>query len=186
MTTHGGYTLLLANNPVHDAEVVQQQWGATWSADSLNRWQLDLDRDIEAEFGPKVDEVTRDRWMSEQAKAYIRKNPGRFLASAAHRVRSLWAITPRGEGSSTTLLRGPIASFFAVEFLLSLIGISIIIRRGEWRAWLPGLLLIITIQGVHLACWTDARMRTPLEPVLALLAARAWRALFAHQKDAQG
>jgi hypothetical protein len=186
-TTHGGYTLLLANNPVHDAEVVEQPWGATWPGESLERWQRELAVKIHDEIGPDADEWTEDQWMSRQANDYIREHADRFLAAAWHRVRSLWAILPRGEGTHLpSALRGSIAAFFACEFFLAVIGMWIIVRRGEWPAWLPGLLLIVTVQGVHLIYWTDTRMRTPLEPVLALLAARACCMLFSRGKEAQG
>jgi hypothetical protein len=173
-TTHGGYTLLLANNPVYDREVIQQPWGATWSGDSLARWQADVEQRLDADLGPHPSESQRDAWMSNEAKRFIRENPERFFQAALHRIRSLWSVSPHGEGTSLpAFVRLGVAAFYIAEFLLALAGLWFIIRRGEWPLWLPGLMLMLTIQGVHLAYWTDARMRTPLEPVLALLAAGA-------------
>ena len=172
-TTHGGYTLLLANNPVYDREVVQQPWGTIWSGESLAKWQVEIEQQLNADLGPHPTEPQRDAWMSAEAKEFIRENPSRFVQAALHRVRSLWSIAPHGEGTSLpAFVRLGVAAFYVVEFLLAVAGFWFILRRGEWPHWLPGLLLILTIQAVHLAYWTDARMRTPLEPVLALLAAR--------------
>ena len=39
MTTHGGYTLHLANNAVFYGEVVRGSVGAVWGGESLERWQ---------------------------------------------------------------------------------------------------------------------------------------------------
>jgi len=173
MTTHGGYTLLLANNPVYDAEVVQQPWGAVWSGESLSRWQADIDRRLQADLGPHAGELARDQWMSAEAKQFIQGHPQAFLQAMWHRVRALWSIVPRGEGSSLpAAVRGGIAAFYLAEFLLAAIGMGALIRRRDWAGWLPGWMLIVAVQGVHLVYWTDTRMRMPLEPVLALLAAR--------------
>ena len=43
MTTHGGYTLHLANNEVFYEEVVRGPAGAVWEGESLRRWQAEAD-----------------------------------------------------------------------------------------------------------------------------------------------
>lgn len=175
-TTHGGYTLLLANNPVYFQEVVQQPWGKTWSGDSLSRWQAGFDQEMQDALGSPPGEAVRDAWMSAKARRYIRLEPMNFFQAMAHRVRCLWSIAPQGEGTSLPgVVRFGVAMFYALEYVAAIVGFGWIARRRQWPLWLPGLLLIVTIQGVHLAYWTDARMRTPLQPVLALLAANAVR-----------
>jgi hypothetical protein len=174
-TTHGGYTLLLANNPVYDREVVRQPWGATWSGESLSRWQAEVNQRMERQLGPGASEPARDAWMAGVAKEFIVQHPAAFFRAMLHRVVSLWSVTPRGEGRTLpNPVRFAVAAFYIAEYLAAAIGLGRLLRRRECAWWLPGLLLIVTIQGVHLAYWTDARMRAPLEPVLALLAARAW------------
>lgn len=174
MTTHGGYTLLLANNPVYQREVIEQPWGMVWSGESLARWQAEIEQKLHADLGNHPTELERDAWMSSTAKNYIRAEPWTFLRAAVHRVRCLWNITPQGEGMSLpSLVRFGVGAFFTVEYLLAIVGVWVIFRRWEWPVWMPLLLVIVAIQAVHLAYWTDTRMRAPLQPILALLAARA-------------
>lgn len=173
MTTHGGYTLLLANNPVYQREVIEQPRRTVWSGESLARWQQDVEARLHHDLGPAPTELQRDAWMSAEAWKYIRAEPIKFAQAALHRVRSLWSITPQGEGASLPMvLRLGVGAFFAAEYLLAIVGIALLVRRREWPAWLPALLVIITLQIVHLFYWTDARMRAPLQPILALLAAK--------------
>lgn len=177
-TTHGGYTLLLANNLVYDDEVVSQPWGTVWAGDSLNRWQADVQQRLQMSLGSESDEPARDAWMSSEARRFIKARPNRFYAAIAHRIRCLWSISPQGEGTLLpSWIRIGVAVFYVAEYFAAIVGLVLIACRRDWPAWLPGLLLIVTIQGVHLVYWTDVRMRTPLEPVLALLAANAFTAL---------
>lgn len=174
MTTHGGYTLLLANNSVYFEEVVQQPWGTTWSGESLSLWQTDVEQKMRVELGASQGEIARDAWMSSEAKRYIAHHPTNFFQAMGHRIRSLWSISPQGEGASLPVaIRVGVAVFYGLEYIAALGGLWLMVRRRQWRAWLPCLLLIVAVQGVHLVYWTDARMRSPLQPVLALLAASA-------------
>ncbi len=172
MTTHGGYTLLLGNNLVYDEDVVRKPWGTTWSGDSLARWQADVEQRLQLTLGPSADELSRDAWMSAEAQKFLSAKPDRFRAAILHRIRCLWNVSPQGEAAALPSgLRWGVAMFYIAEYAAAIMGLALILFRRQWSAWLPCLLLIITVQGVHLVYWTDARMRTPLEPVLALLAA---------------
>ena len=51
MTTHGGYTLHLANNEVFYAEVVRGPVGAVWGGESLRAWQTIQSYNSAAEIG---------------------------------------------------------------------------------------------------------------------------------------
>jgi hypothetical protein len=95
MTTHGGYTLLLANNPVFYSEVVDRGWGADWGPRSFEEWQHDLQSRLDEAVGPDASEIARDRWQSEQARQFIAANPERFLRAVGYRFRSLWSTVPR-------------------------------------------------------------------------------------------
>lgn len=182
-TTHGGYTLLLANNPVFYREVVSQPAGTVWSGESLHAWQTDLATRIQRELGPDPGEVAEDRLQSRWARDYIREHPREFLESAAYRVRSLWRLTPlepSAAGRRAWLLRG-VALFYLTLFVLAVAGLLLVIATRTQRAWLPLLLLLVTVQSVHLFYWTDARMRAPLVPVLALLATCGVQGLLARR-----
>ncbi len=171
-TTHGGYTLLLANNRVFYRDVVSQPADTAWPGDSLQAWQIDLAAAIHAELGPSAGEVAEDRLQSRWAWRYIREHPRAFLESTGYRVRSLWRLAPQGSaatGLRVWLLRA-VAGYYLVLFLFAVAGLVRVFAAGNVVQWLPLLLVLVTVQAVHLFYWTDARMRAPLVPVLALLA----------------
>ena len=66
-TTHGGYTLLLGNNPSL-AEAVRL--GERWERTTFDAWTETLSRETE-----DMDEVTRDRYMRRRALRWMRENP---------------------------------------------------------------------------------------------------------------
>ena len=171
MTTHGGYTLLLGNNPVFYDEVVRQPWGATWDGDSLHAWQrlVDTEVGVDREY-----EVERDRKMRDRAIGNIRNDFGGFAAACWLRIRRLWNIVPTGdaEGALPRVVLWGIGVYYAVLFLAAIIGL-IRLCKDEWKPWLPAVLLIVAFTAVHAVYWSNARMRAPLMPIVALLAARA-------------
>jgi hypothetical protein len=181
-TTHGGYTLLLANNPVFWREVVAGPPGAVWEGGSLSAWQQSLEQQMAADHVP-ADEIARDRWMHGQAVAQIRAKPAMFLHSAVYRLGRFWSVTPTAAGGSPLLSKGA-AVFYVGMYLLAGIGV-VWIGRGFWRGTAAGsqvppeaatswglvVLLISAFTAVHAVYWSDARMRAPLVPAVALLSA---------------
>ncbi len=169
-TTHGGYTLYLANNDaVYEAEVAhptEEPWDS-------RAWQQTLPQ---PGAGDDLDlEVMRDRWMTQHAKEWIRQRPREFIELCWLRVKRFWSIFPGGTdaGSLPMIARWGIAVFFAVELLAAAIGLWRL-RREEWAAWWPAVLLVVSFALVHVVYWSNLRMRAPVEPVLALLAARGF------------
>lgn len=171
-TTHGGYTLLLANNPVFYHEVLDGTAGAIWEERSLLEWQRSLEIEMRNEGIPIFDEVARDNWMYRRARSNIIKDPLRFLRAIAYRSGCFWSLAP----SAKTSHLGRVASWAIAIFygLVSIGGLFGLARfsGAEWRQWSPLLLLPLTLWLTHLVYWTDTRMRAPVVPVLALLAAR--------------
>ncbi len=181
-TTHGGYTLLLANNPVFFTEVVDRGWGSDWSKPSFDRWQTDLQASLTSELGANSTELDRDRWQSARAREFIAAEPGRFLRAVWHRVRSLWSTTPQGEANAKTRLIHLVGWYYTAELLVFAAGVLVVVarccsRRGPPRAcpWWPLLALVLTVQLVHLVYWTNARMRAPIVPVISLLVVASLR-----------
>ncbi|MFK7820755.1 MAG: ArnT family glycosyltransferase, partial [Planctomycetaceae bacterium] len=86
-TTHGGYTLLLGNNPEFYETVARGSWKTVWN--SLP-WQAALRDDLSASNVDVEDEVAVDRWMYDRAKSNIRSDPSSFVAACVVRVRRLW------------------------------------------------------------------------------------------------
>lgn len=172
-TTHGGYTLLLANNPVFFREVVEQPWGAVWQGESLAAWQASVD--AEAASVGVHGEVDRDKWMARRARDFIsdtiREQPGLFIRACLLRVGNFWNVAPLGEARSNlpAVAIWVTAGFYIVEFVAMLIGILLCIRQRQ-RGTLVLVSLVIAFTAVHLLYWTNARMRAPILPAVALLA----------------
>lgn len=181
-TTHGGYTLLLANNPVFYADVVQQGWGTDWPKASFDHWQADLQTTLVEELGPDASEQGRDRWQSQMARRFIADQPIAFLKAAVYRVRSLWRTTPQGDVAAVTSSRliRIVGWYYTVILLAFGAGLVSICWQGMrsrisggFRPWLPLFLILLTVQAVHLVYWTNARMRAPIVPAISLFAVAA-------------
>lgn len=168
-TTHGGYTLLLSNNPIYYAEVVRGPWGTVWAAESLDRWQREQ-TERAAAAGARG-EIAEDRWYSAEARAWIGSHPREFLEACLHRVRSFWKLAPSGEGAGqgSGFRNRIIALCYGLQFGVALCGLVGVLRRRDGRFSLP-VLLILSLTAVHAVYFSNARMRSPLIPALALLA----------------
>lgn len=187
-TTHGGYTLLLGHNAVYDREVVAKSWGTVWPGDSLLAWQASLEpvlaRDNPAapqdEQGLVIDEIVRDRWMSRQAWTYLLADLPRAGRSALSLLGRFWNVLPAAAEGRGGRLRWAVALYYGIALTLAAIGV-IRLRGQDWHLWQPLLLLLVSFTLVHAFYWADMRMRAPLSPVLALLAARAmaWKRVLA-------
>ena len=174
-TTHGGYTLLLANNPVFYREVVMQPWGTVWQGDSLQRWQTELEGELAAAGIRPDDEVSRDRWMYRRAWSHIRAEPVVFCRACLWRGLRFWDLAPwKIPTGYSKFLFGGTAFYYGLLTCGMLIGL-VRLSAVEWRTWSVLLLLPLTLWLTHLVYWTDMRMRAPVIPILALLAARALR-----------
>jgi len=168
-TTHGGYTLLLGNNPVFYDEVARKPWGTVWEHESLIRWQESLATEIRRELGSPVDEFTADRWHAKRAWAAINHDPGGFRWAMWYRIRSFWSLSPRGPEMKGGLSSRLVSVWYATLFSLALMGFVSAVYRLH-PAVLIGGLLIATVAALHLLYWTDTRMRAPLHPVLIAFA----------------
>ncbi|MDX1968218.1 MAG: hypothetical protein SFV23_13665 [Planctomycetaceae bacterium] len=169
-TTHGGYTLLLANNPVFYDEVARQPWGTVWSGESLQRWQTAMLAAMDAELGSTAGEFDKDRWQGAAARRHIHADPAGFLAGMWYRCRSFWSLSPRGPAEGLPrMIRWSVSLWYVVLFGLAFAG-----SVTWWRQHVPGLWVLLLyigcLQGVHLAYWTDTRMRMAIHPLLAILA----------------
>lgn len=169
-TTHGGYTLLLANNTVFYDEVARQPWGTVWSGESLQRWQTAMLASMDAELGSTAGEFDKDRWQGAAARRHIQEDPAGFVAGMWYRCRSFWSLSPRGPAAELTWsIRRPVSIWYATLFGLALVGAIRLYRRQTPGLWVL-LLIMVCLQGVHLVYWTDTRMRMPIHPLLAILA----------------
>jgi 4-amino-4-deoxy-L-arabinose transferase-like glycosyltransferase len=187
-TTHGGYTLALANNPslyehlrsghpLAEWGVEDLQYERTWELyagqrlDGIWLWET---RYIET-FGrpPTGDwyERAEDAYCYEVAFRTIRDDPAMFAYSSVLRLGQLWSPLPNPSTHSSTLLRYAVAVWYIGVYALALVGIV----RLRWRIlqtpWVWGVLLALSFTLVHTFYWTNLRMRAPVMPFVCLLAA---------------
>ena len=176
MTTHGGYTVLLGNNEAFYDEVVKQPLGTIWDGShgpGQAAWANRVNREMD-DLG-LMGEIERDRWMARQARETILEHPLTFLRACFLRFVRFWNVVPIGPAAAGF----PRALLFAVGMLQSLIWCSVLIgiyrvfffRQFPFDQWIPILLLVVAFTCVHLIYWSNARMRAPIVPALALLSA---------------
>jgi hypothetical protein len=179
-TTHGGYTLLLGNNPSFYRYLRRGAWGTVWDADEFNRrWRARATR-----TRPE-DELRNDRLAYAEAWKTIRAEPGTFVYSCAVRAGRLWSplahqVDPR-EPLAKRSARYLVGLWYLVVLALAAIGVVARwpgARHGPtWPStWLWGVLLAGSFTAIHTFYWSNLRMRAPLMPVVALAASAgaAW------------
>jgi 4-amino-4-deoxy-L-arabinose transferase-like glycosyltransferase len=188
-TTHGGYTMLLGNNPWFYAHLREAGWDTAWRPDDLARvWAARNERpaagqlvssdtvalargDGQVERG----ELEDDELAYSLAKQYIEAEPGMFVAASLWRIGRLWDVWPRsydeGESLRRRVMRLATAGWYLMVY--GLVAIAVVKYRALLLRppWLWGMLLCLTFTLVHSVYWTDMRMRGPLMPFIYLLAA---------------
>jgi hypothetical protein len=189
-TTHGGYTLYLANNKHFYRYLREDQSGLPWKPDTALTWQGSLqyrqsfnNENLNLLHGPNarllpfshVRELVIDEVQSEQAWKEIWQDPTGFARAAAYRVRQLWSPLPykltADESFARMLLRYLTATWYVAVYALALAGIWQLRWNLLKSPWLWGVLLCAIFTGVHVFYWCNLRMRAPLMPIVAVVAA---------------
>lgn len=166
-TTHGGWTLALANNPVYYAEVLDGPPGAVWSGENQLRWFMET---VESVAG--LPEPAADRRIRDDALRFIAGRPRAFLRASAARLGRFWAVAPAGAVYSW---RTRLATLVWTLPLWIALGLGLTTRSlWRWpRATAPA--FVLALSAVHAVYWTDMRMRAPILPAIALISAAAER-----------
>jgi hypothetical protein len=171
-TTHGGYTLWLGNNSSFYNWVLHDESGLPWSAE---------DHDIEFHlvasevYYQLPTEVARDDCFCSIATGVMKENPSACLWACCYRLCELWSPLPNRltaeESTGRRLLRYAVAGWYCGVYLLAAVGIW----RLRWQfikpPWVWGVLLCVAFTGVHAFYWSNLRMRAPLMPFVAVVAA---------------
>jgi 4-amino-4-deoxy-L-arabinose transferase-like glycosyltransferase len=194
-TTHGGYTLFLGNNiSFYDWLKSANRSGLPWKPPTNNRPPGTRPKSTASTPNPpfwktRETEVWDDELHYSLAHAAIRQAPGMFARSCIFRIGQLWSPLPNkltaDESAKRTALRYLTAAWYCGVYLLAAVGVW----RLRWRLFAPplvwGLLLCVTFTAVHTFYWSNLRMRAPLMPFVALVAAAAFppKALTSGQGD---
>ncbi len=200
-TTHGGYTLYLANNPI-----LYDHWRTSfsreWDEEAFHaRWLKE--REAAAVSG----EVAVDTLAQRLAWHTIGSEPLAFLRGSVIRCGWFWALWP-SERQASLLVQCVIGTWYgmiltvAVWTLFGSLGGRAFgsARTGasdsrrnpcngrshepasRFWGWLPGGLLILSLMLVHSVYWSNMRMRAPAIPVVNLIAVCGLSSLF-RKKD---
>ena len=171
-TTHGGYTLALGNNPDFYRDVIHQPPGAAgngfpWRGESLESWQGRTLAEAAAAGVSRGDEPAMDRWYYAYALTSIRGDWSGFLGACVLRFVRFWAFAGAGavgrEFWLPCLWYGCLWAALLPRLYRLMAGRSSLV---EWILWI----CVGAFCGLHVFYWTDARMRAPVMPLLAVLA----------------
>ncbi len=204
-TTHGGYTLLLANNPLLYHHFSQQGPSRAWDAEPFHaRWATRLDpaqtrspdeQSFWSEPAPEstdlgapseqrilLSELADDRLAYSAAWGTIERQPGMFALSSLYRAGWLWAAWPHMPGITLEVVA--IGLWYVGLYALAIWGLSRGIANCGWRGWLERwwlpLMLVLSLTAVHAVYWSNMRMRAPAIAAIALAAASVWPARQPH------
>ncbi|MDB4506105.1 hypothetical protein N9087_00285 [bacterium] len=190
-TTHGGYTLLLGNNPsfydflrsgsddgLWDSAPFQIAYSHRYDGDPRSEgfWQQKWNDPREIQDQSVVAVVTEhsdDLLAYDSAKAVIQRQPEMFLWAAAVRLCRLWSPFPNPLGGRSSTLLMLTGLYCCCLYIAMLIGCFRLGRCLLTSRWLPVLTLFVTLSAVHAFYWSNIRMRAPAIPAIALLAAVA-------------
>lgn len=188
-TTHGGYTLYLANNPWYYDHLRRPGPKPVWSAGAFNtRWAEVVGNTLGG------DEIAADRLAYQKAFETIRSQPMTFLRACLDRLWQLWRVVPHQLDKDETFLRRAlryaVGVFYLFEYGLVVFGITGWIKGCKSGVsggivWLLGWALVLTVMGAHIFYWTNMRMRAPLIPILAIWAAEGGQYLFTRGRRAR-
>jgi len=180
-TTHGGYTLLLGNNPSYYRYLQEGKSDLPWPADDPEFQQL-----LPGPAPPLSDELAYDAATKRLAVETIQDQPSVFVRASIGRVAQFWSPlanrTSEKESRARSLLRYATCAWYLLVFALAIIGL---VRLGNRRwsvGWLGALSLCVCFTLMHSVYWSNLRMRAPVMPVVALLAGAGIVSLVGRQK----
>lgn len=188
-TTHGGYTFALGNSTAFFEHLR--------SGKSLETFQLSPNpHENRPGSIPAVprDECREDAAYYTQAFRDIQREPRMFCLACAFRWYQLFNPLPHPtcefESRSRAVARYLVCGWYCVFYLFTILGLLKLRKQLAQPPWIFGSLLIVVWIAVHTFYWTNLRMRAPLMPFLAVMAAvgvrhyaepwlrTAWRRIF--------
>ena len=154
-----GHVLWEGNNPWNpEGGVAQDHW----------KYMKDMP--------PGLPFMEQDRWERDQAVAYIKKEPVRFLKTAGRKFLRFWNLWPNDPAYATGIYKWAALLSFGPMLLLAL-G-SLWVLRDRWRQTGILWLFFAYYTALHMVSIGSIRYRLPLEPLLVALAAACLARLF--------
>jgi 4-amino-4-deoxy-L-arabinose transferase-like glycosyltransferase len=176
-TTHGGYTLALANNQVYYRDVLDGPPGRVWTGHDQWLWWDSVNRATAGMTEPQADQFLRDGVIR-----LARSQPQEFIRASWQRLERFWSVSP-ALAVYAPAVRWVTALWTIPLWLALILGLS---RQYIW-SWsrIAAPLSVIGLTLVHSLYWTDLRMRAPIVPAIALIAAgAALPVIFRSQREA--
>lgn len=168
-TTHGGYTLFLANNRSFYEAIRKLPDPRDWQA-KTPEFRAELRAASPNPVLNPPDELVQDRLWSEAAWRVIKSDISGFGLSTWTRVTWFWAVSPNmpeSPGGRWVILG--VAFFYGAMFSMVCFSLWTVKRWG--KAWLFMGILVLVLTSIHSLYWSNPRMRTPISPWLCWTAA---------------
>jgi 4-amino-4-deoxy-L-arabinose transferase-like glycosyltransferase len=164
-TTHGGYTLALANNEVYYRDVLNGPPGRVWTGHDQWLWWDSVNRDTSG-----MSEPEDDRYLRQRVVRLAFEQPTTFLHASLQRLERFWSVSPAIAVYSPLVRLA--TTLWTVPFWAALV---VGLFRGSLWRWpqVAAPLAILGLTAVHSLYWTDLRMRAPIVPAIALVAVGA-------------
>ncbi len=194
-TTHGGYTLYLGNNEYFYQWLNDRSQTVAWNSEKFDvKFRLETSLHLipydefpqfrgaaggahftDEYLASLLTEENVDRVAYQLAHQQMRKNLRMTISASLYRITQLWSPLPNrltaDESTGRRLLRYGTAAWYVGVYLLAAVGVW----RLRWRLfkqpWVWGVLLCFAFTAVHTLYWCNLRMRAPLMPFVALVAA---------------
>ncbi len=192
-TTHGGYTFYLANNTYFYDYLRNDKAGLPWNPSARqtlpsDEYQNEPSSFEEAEWLRKWPaygyntqnsvrhfEVVIDDVLYRGAAAELSEQPLMFAYSSLYRIAQLWSPLPHkltaDESWKRALLRYAICAWYLAVYAAALAGVWPMRGKLLRSPWIWGVILCLVFTGVHTFYWSNLRMRAPLMPFVAIVAA---------------
>ena len=174
-TTHGGYTLLLGNNPIFYEHLENHGMLTRWNAAEFTRaytfrfgedgtdpefWLATRDQKMEPNLpDPNLTEHQDDQWSYAAAKAAIANTPSTFVKACLNRIYRLWTPIPFATPDRSDVQRIVISIYYLGIYLAAIFGLFKMLKTVNWRAYWPAISLVISLSVVHTFYWSNMRMR---------------------------
>jgi hypothetical protein len=196
-TTHGGYTLLLGNNPSFYRYMRTGGIGNAWEPDAFfQRWEMRYQADPrriefwDTQRPPAVDpdwqssflaagtenELREDRLAYETARVVIADDKPGFALATLWRIGRLLSPMPQvfPKAGLGQRIGAVLVTLFYCAWIVLIIGAMVRLSRKLLQPeWIATFALVLSLVAVHSIYWSNMRMRAPAVPSLAILAAVA-------------